>query len=85
MGSKELKKSDALRFCRVLLGLAGIQLLSEFALHGFLGVTFSFLVRSAETEKPCLFFFSFLFFSFLFFLPIEFPCEKRPHSLATVS
>jgi hypothetical protein len=65
MGSKELKKSDALRFCRVLLGLAGIQLLSEFALHGFLGVTFSFLVRSAETEKPCLFFFSFLFFSFL--------------------
>jgi hypothetical protein len=80
MGSKELKKSDALRFCRVLLGLAGIQLLSEFALHGFLGVTFSFLVRSAETEKTCLF-----FFSFLFFLPIEFPCEKRPHSLATVS
>ena len=29
---------------RVLAGIAGVQFVSEFALHGFLGVTFSFLV-----------------------------------------
>jgi hypothetical protein len=35
----------------VLLGLALVQFLSEFALHGFLGVTFSFLIGELQFSQ----------------------------------